>query len=222
MITRVGVATNDEGFAAAASDSATRYVERGESILVGITWGDPSSRLLTSVTCSGEQDLMLVGSPYVDGTLGQATQYAYLAKVMAAGTKTITINFDGVATGDWWVQSYSSADPFAFYDAGSLATASGVGVGPTVNVVPTRDNALLVGYSATTIGGYVVGSGYTLLANGSGFNVCSSEDDVDGGAAGSRAVDFTATSAAWMIAAAAFKPAEPTSGIVRSNSFGLF
>lgn len=37
-----------------------------------------------------------------------------------------------------------------------------------------------------------------------------------------RAVDFSATSAAWMIAAIAFKPAEPAAGIVRSNTFGLF
>jgi hypothetical protein len=60
------------------------------------------------------------------------------------------------------------------------------------------------------------------FAGGSAFQICSSEDGVDGGAAGSRAVDFAATSAAWMIAAATFKPAEPTSDVVRSNSFGLF
>lgn len=222
MIARAGVAINDETFAAAATDSATRAVERGQSILVGVTWGNPSSRLLTSVTCSGEQNLTLIGSPFVDATLGQAIQFAYLAKVLATGTKTITINFDGSCSGDWFIASYSGADPFAFYDAATLVTASGVGIAPTVNAVPTRDNALLAGYSSSLVGSFAVGSGYTLLANGSAFQIVSSEDDVDGGTVGSRAVDFSALSGAWMIAAAAFKAAEPTSGIVRSNEFGLF
>jgi hypothetical protein len=221
-VARAGAAINDETFTAAATDNATRVFERGQSILVGVTWGNPSSRLLTSVTCSGEQNLTLIGSPVVDGTLGQAVQFAYLSKVLAAGNKTITINFDGACDGDWWIMSYAGADLQQFYDLGTLANASGNSAAPSVNVVPVMDNSLIVGYAANNPGGFTVGGAYTVLAGGSSFQIVSAEDDVDGGAAGSRAVNYTSTSSAWLMVGLAFRPALPSLGILRSNAFGLF
>lgn len=106
-------------------------VTAGQSIALAVGWGNTSggNPTITTVTCTGESNLTVAGSPLQDAGSGQNfLQTAYLANVTSSGDKTITVNFSSNFEPFWGC--FLSATAFSGADTGDFFEAIGTGVGP--------------------------------------------------------------------------------------------
>lgn len=196
-------AVYDGGSPGTSSDTISFVVSgctAGRSLVVGAEWVS-SSPNISSITCSGESDLTLIGSKVSNSGITSSCQLAYLANITTSGDKTITITLSSAATyrGAFGYE-FSGGRAADFLDA-SL-TGTGSSADPSISLTTGEDNTLVVSICSAVNAVSAAGSAYTLINMGGSFR--DGEYDLDGGTAGARAVDYTATTGSWAVAAASF------------------
>lgn len=176
----------------------------GRSIVVGLRWWH-LGQTVSSVSCSGESNLTLHGSPIYDAASNIALQFASLGNNISGGDKTITLTLTGnILYKGIFALEVAGGDLAAFFNAEH--GLSGSGVNPTDSVTTTTNNCLIVaqiggGSFARSAGSGYTGYALTALTNAGEF----SEYKLDAGAAGPISASFTdANSQAWVIKVAAF------------------
>lgn len=190
-------------------------VTGGDGVIAIVRWNNNTSSI-TSILCDGAA-MTLIGSPFYNAALTTSVQFAYISTVVGTGNKTITMTFDSSPLScNTIAASFSGGLTSGFYEASTLATASGNSAGPaTVAVTTGFDNDMIITFVANDAGAKagVSGSGYAAilnegaaLANSTWYE--SGEYNVDVSTAGVKNPAMTlGGSGHWMIAAAAFKAA---------------
>lgn len=189
----------------------------GDALVVGVVWRN-SAHTISSITCSGESNLTVHGSPTAEGG-GRSAQFASLNNVTVGEAKTVTITMSAGQAGSNYAVAFVMAvaghNSGSFYD--TTAGATGTSAAPSVNITTANANALVCALCAHDGGGTpgdpAAGSGYTLVALTDGGQFNSGEYDLDVGVAGSVAAGFSlGGSATWVVKAASFNAlaASPT------------
>lgn len=176
--------------------------------LVALCWFVDPTATLSSVSCSGESNLTLIGALQA-GTIGgtrYGMQIAYLSNNTGGGNKTVTMTLSesGNNLGICAIE-YAGGDTSAWYDS---AEAGGTGNSstPSVNLTTNTDSALIVGLEVNGSGDPTPGSGYTAITLPNIYWYEDGQYDLDVGAAGSKTFNFTLGGAAdWVLKCAAFK-----------------
>jgi hypothetical protein len=181
----------------------------GRSIVVGVAWQSAFSTVST-VSCSGESNLTLHGSPTQTANLSKL-QFASLGNNTGGGDKTITITMSGTASANNQASAYavelSGTNSASVFDTtnGSTGTSSSPSTSVTTGAEGNAIFALAVADS-TGSGDFTAGSGYTLISMTDSSNrQFQGQYDVDAGAAGSKTVDFgLGGSQTWAVLAGSF------------------
>jgi hypothetical protein len=188
-------------------------VDQNDGLIVGMIWHGGSGAI-TSVQCSNESNLSPLGaaSGPVTAISDASLQLFSLDQVTQAGTntKTITANFEaehgGSPTG--FALAVAGGNNAGWFDTGTLQFATGNSNTPTVNVAPSVANTLLVALCVNRAGAATQGAGFTLMNPDDNHWNDDAQYQLDGGAAGSRAVTMSLGAAdEWAMLVAALKPA---------------
>jgi hypothetical protein len=175
----------------------------GRSLVALIIWTHATATI-SSVTCTSESNMTLIGSlqhQLINGA-EYSLQIAYLSNITASGNKTVTATFTASsAASTMAITEFIGGDTSAFYDTGSDAGADS----NTVSVTTSVANCLVIGMVASDAGSDPTpGTGYTAItALGNAYWWEEGQYDLDAGAAGAKTFDFDAGG---VIKAAAFKP----------------
>lgn len=209
MSITLGVAAVDDGSSAAASTLVLTLAGTtiGRSIVLGLAWD--STTTISSITCTGESNLTLIGSPQFLSGNGY-TQLAYLGLNTTGGTKTITVTYTGSTS-----RRNGAALELIGGKTGSLldnfgSTSGGPSADWSINITTGTNNAAIL--AVTTHGNgprTTPGGGYTDLQFGGVWGLHSAEYLLDASTAGSKTVNFTHTSTSWGISVASFNSADP-------------
>jgi len=180
----------------------------GNMLAIIVQWTDVgAASAITTITVGGESNATLIVASKVSSTTTHA-QIAYLNNLTSSANKTITVNFDNAVYASIGVMEYAGQDTSTQPDATNTGTGSFTD--PSLSLTTVANNALIVATVGDNSANGTAGSGYTLW--GTRPNVGYFEEDldnVDGGAAGARTVDFVtgAGGATWYLSAVSFKPA---------------
>jgi hypothetical protein len=194
-------------------DFSVPDVDQNDGLIVGMIWHGGSGAI-TSVQCSNESNLSPLGaaSGPVTAISDASLQLFSLDQVTQAGTntKTITANFEaehgGSPTG--FALAVAGGNNAGWFDTGTLQFATGNSNTPTVNVAPSVANTLLVALCVNRAGAATQGAGFTLMNPDDNHWNDDAQYQLDGGAAGSRAVTMSLGAAdEWAMLVAALKPA---------------
>ena len=185
---------------------ATITATAGRSLVVAISWYSGSTETISSVSCTGESNLTVHGSPlYVAGN-SEAIQFASLANITAGGSKTIVLTLTGsVQYRQMTVFEFVGGVASNFLNA--VSTASGSSANPTGSITTTADHCLIVARTSAMASASSAGVGYTLQAalNGVINGGDAIEYKLDAGTAGVVSVPFVcANNGPWGVVAAAF------------------
>ena len=195
-----GSASNSGG----SSVAVTLTLTAGRSLVVIHNWATSQTGTITSITCSNNSNLTLIGSP-TRSAIDHNTQFAYLSNIGTGGSQTVTVNMsvaqDEMTTN---VLEYIGGDTTGVYD-NAVNSGSGNSANPSISLTTNTANALIVGCCGDDAADPTAGSGYTIITIANFWNFCSGEDQLDMGAAGAKTVAFTAASGNWIAVAAAFK-----------------
>ena len=201
----VNAVKNDAGTATVAV--TLTGTTAGRHIVVGCWWHDVTSTI-TSITCSGESNLTVHGSPYTATHGPTSWQMASLANNTAGGDKTITLTlsansqFMGI-----FAYEFAGGNASSFFNAveGVKLQAPSSSTNPTGSVTTTADDCLVVAGSIITSGVTTAGAGYTGYSLGPLAYTTFAEYDLDVGVAGVISVPFVnGTAGQWTVIAAAF------------------
>ena len=161
-------------------------VTAGHSLAVAISLVDGDT--ITSVTCTGESNLTLIGSPQGGNSDFVSFQWAYLSNVTSSGDKTITITRDN---GNYNLAGIAyeiiGCNTTACYDSGAEGGEGGSGYTGTVTLTTGSANDLLLiaAYSGSNHSNWTAPTGYTEVPFA--FNShWSTAYNLDVGAAGSK------------------------------------
>lgn len=183
----------------------------GRHIVVGCWWHDNSSTI-TSITCTGESNLTVHGSPFTATHGPTSWQFASLANNTTGGSKTLTLTLSANSQfmGIFAIE-FAGGNTSSFFHAvnGTKLEAPSSGTNPTGSVTTTADNCLIVAGSTDTAGTTTAGAGYTGHALGPLVFQDEAEYDLDAGPAGVISVPFVNAGAGqWSVLAAAFNIAD--------------
>ena len=218
MAHTLGVANSGSG-SGSSLGIALNGTTAGRGIVVVTEAYVPGTDLtISSITCTGEANLTLLGSMFVF-TLGgykYNVQLAYLQNITAGGNKTITTTWSGTTSGNSMAMvEFAGGDTAAWLDT-STVTGTGTSNNPNVSIATTRAGGLIVAFEASTNGGLTAGSGYAIFSPVLPNVVWWEEGEylLDAGSAGTKTSDCTLdASADWAFAAASFK-APAAAGLV--------
>ncbi len=199
--------SNSPGTSATAS---TVGLTVGRMLVITIAWDDTGgTRTISSVTVAGNDNATVLAGTKADRLSTNHTQIAILPKITAGGDRNVTVNMDGSTYLAVGVMEYSGQDDVTQPDAQTAATGTSANPSTTLTTITSGAgiSALLDTYPDPPT---APGSGYTWWG-GTRPNQAfyqKDEDNVDVGAAGSKTVDFAASSSvSWGISAIAIKPA---------------
>jgi hypothetical protein len=150
--------------------------------------------------------MTLIGTPSVLAS-GWTTQMAYLGTVSSGGSKTITVTFSGAVSSYVFLQELHDGSNGGIALDGSCNASNAASANPTCNVTTGSANSAIFAVLESIDTDPTVGANYTQLNETAWYQWEASEYDLDAGAAGTYAADWTAASGRWTIAAAGFKPA---------------
>lgn len=174
------------------------------SLLVGAMWWDGATTTCT-VTDPNNGTWTAIGSPTTGagGLTGYRRQMFYVASAVAGSTTvTVTLSAAGsvaVAIHEYSVTSSPPAiDGTPVYDNTFSATPT------TSAIVTTADADLLFAMDVNTTGGGTAGGGY-IRREVYGSELQATEDDTDGGTAGSKTASFSTPNDDNMLGFVAFK-----------------
>ena len=176
----------------------------GRSLVVGVCWASPAT--ISSITCNGESNLTVHGSPVNHASIGIYSQIASLANITTGGTKTITVTFSSTPSyRSGYAVELIGGDTSNWF--GAVSSGTGTSANPSI-AHTTAANAAFIASIMTNVSPPTAGSNYTFVPLGTTYQF--GEYDLDAGAAGAKTVDYTnATSDAWAIAAASFNALGP-------------
>jgi len=181
----------------------------GDVVIFVVRWFNETDNTFTisSISVQDNAAATLIGTPQRNTYNGQeaAIQLAYLI-VTSGGAKSVTLTMSasgitGTITG---VQYHTSAGSIAFDASAGLA---GANTQPSASLTTVAANALVFGAVGVSVsaGQPTAGAGYTLITIDDTLAFEEAEENLDGGTAGARAVNFGTTgSGAWMLQAASF------------------
>ena len=177
----------------------------GRGVIAMVIWQQTGGETISSVTVSGESNMTLIGTPSVLA-IGWTTQMAYLGTVTSGGSKTITVNFSGSVSSYVFLQELHDGSNGGIALSGSGNASNAASANPTVDVTTDAANAAILSVLTHIDTDPSVGANYTSLATSAFFQWEETEYDLDAGAAGTYAANWTASSGRWTVAAAGFKP----------------
>ena len=180
----------------------------GDTNIVAIGWNNATSKI-TSVTDSAGNTYQLAVPTARGAGLSQAIYYAPNIKAAAAGTNTVTVNFNTATRYvDVRATEYSGLDPVNPFDVGTSAS----GTGTTANsgtVTTTTANALIFGAGITTGGFSTAGTNYaTRIITTPDRDIA--EDRIVTTTGAYSATAPLSGSAAWVMQVATFRAASTT------------
>jgi hypothetical protein len=175
----------------------------GRGVIALVEWQQTSGETISSITVSGESNMTLIGTPSVN-TNKFTTQMAYLGSVTSGGSKTITVNFSGSVPSYVFLQELHDGSNGGIALDGSGNAFSDASTNPTVNVTTGSANSAIFAV-LESFSDPAVGANYTELNETAWYQYESTMYDLDAGAAGTYAANYTAASGGWSIAAAGFK-----------------
>lgn len=178
----------------------------GRSLVVGVVWS-LSGITLTSVTLTGESNLtrLTTQTGSVSG-VDYSANIAYLSNITSSGNKTVGCNFSGTPDAvTLFAIELIGGDTSALYD-NAEAGAAGTSASPSVNIVTNTANACIVGLIGAGNSTTNPGGNYTRITLTNVENWEEGSYDLDAGAAGTIAYDWSlGGSAAYVLKCAAFK-----------------
>lgn len=214
MTISLGVSTPLTGLGSGTTVAKTLgSTTAGRALVITVSWylaGSSTAPDITSITCSGEADFTLVGSPIASTRSGPNTEklhQAVLGPLTAGGSKTITVTFAASVTQSFiWVQEVDGANTAALVNTHSTAAATSVD--PSVPLATTVDNCAIFAVSSTESSpAPTAGTGFTGVDILDAY-VDFAEYDLDVGTAGSKSAAFiNGTSREWIAKAFALAPA---------------
>lgn len=179
----------------------------GRQIIAGLRWyGTSSSTTISSITCTGESNLTIHGSPLREGGTEETMQFASLANNTTGGDKTLTLTLSGTGNHKGiFALEVAGGDTTSFFNAEQGTTGSSTN--PTGSVTTTANNcavvAMLGGYGAESAGAGFTGYAFDQFNSGD-----MAEYDLDVGTAGVISVPFVNPfNNVWIVKAAAFNVA---------------
>ncbi len=199
-----GPVTNASGGAGTSLAVNLTGTTAGRSIIVGVMWNSTTSTI-TSITCTGESNLTLIGSPQRSaGGADKGIQLAYLANNTGGGSKTITVNLSGSGFLSIFAVEYAGGNIASLLDTSNSAAAASSN--PSTSLTTTSNNSLIVSIVCSDSGvNSTPGSGFTAISVDDSNGATDAEYKLDAGTAGSKTVDYTnASTNNWVIYAAAF------------------
>jgi hypothetical protein len=177
----------------------------GNLNIVAVGWGDTTSAISSITDSKGNTYTRAVG-PTASTGLQQAIYYA---KNIAAGSNTVSVNFNQAAAyPDVRILEYSGLDPTSPLDVTAAGTGNGTGAS-SGSATTTSANELIFGSGTTT--------GTTFTAAGSGFttrvlNIYGNmAEDKTVSSAGSYAATATNSGGYWVMQMGAFKASASSS-----------
>ena len=177
----------------------------GRGLVAMILWQQASGDTISSITVSGESNMTLIGTPSVLAT-GWTSQMAYLGSVTSGGSKTITVTFSGSISASYgFFQELHDGSNGGIALDGFCNASNAASTDPTCNVSTATANSAIFAVSESHDADPTVGANYTQLSEIAFFSWEASMYDLDAGAAGTYAANWTAASGRWTIAAAGFK-----------------
>ena len=180
----------------------------GDTNILAIGWNNATSNI-TSVTDSAGNTYQLAVPTARGAGLSQAIYYAPNIKAAAAGTNTVTVNFNTATPYvDVRALEYSGLDPVNPFDVGTSAS----GTSATANsgtVTTTAANALIFGAGMTTGGFSTAGTNFTtrIITNP---DADIAEDRIVTATGAYSATAPLSGSAAWVMQVATFRAASTT------------
>lgn len=206
------------GPASAAAGTATVSVvltgtTAGRSIAVMVWFVGSATAVVTSVSCTAESNLTLIGSisrvNIGGGDYGM--QLCYLSNITTSGDKTITFtpSAGGLSLGICAVEIVGG-DTGGWLGS-TTVFATGTSSAPSVSITTSTANEFVIGMVACNDSSQTAGSGYTQIVLPNAYWYEEGQYDLDVGAAGSKTFNFTlGGSADWGILCASFKLAAGT------------
>lgn len=198
------------GISSAAYSPGAYTLTTGRGVIALVVWQQTSGETISSVTVSGESNMTVIGTPSVLAT-GWTTQLAYLGTVTSGGSKTITVNWTGAVNSYVWLQELHDGSNGGIALDGFCNASNAASADPTCNVTTGSANSAILGALESHDADPTVGANYTQLNETAFYSWEASEYDLDAGAAGTYAANWTAASGRWSIAAAGFKAAGSSS-----------
>lgn len=177
----------------------------GDAVVFGIQWNS-NTTTISSITCPGESDATLIGSPVRAASGPQkGMQLAYLAALSSGGSKTFTITFSSAGNCSAFAAAFNGHDSASFLDAST--SNSTTSTNPSVTLTTGVNNALVVSMVNSNSGVQpTAGSGYTGISVTDTDGAAFGEYNLDVGTAGAKTVDYVhASSVNWTLYAASFK-----------------
>ena len=179
---------------------------RGLVCAVGVRDFSGTSSSVDSIS-DGTTNFTLIGTYQFNDTNNFGIGIGYLPAQAGGGNKTITATFtsaDGASASAviWCAELYDSVTGGIAVDG--TGNATGNSTAPTVNVTTGSANSAILSFVVASLDP-TVGAAYTSLVSNAWFLYEESEYDLDAGAAGTYAADWSMSSAQWVIAAAGFK-----------------
>lgn len=180
----------------------------GRSLILALSWTN-SSVTISSVTCNGEANLTAISTPFVNAALfgGEVLQFFYLSNITTGGNKTITVTFSTDVTCTAAAYEFSGGNVSDWYDAGTIATATGSSTTATCTVTTGSANDLIIAIvAAENSDPTALGASYVVITIANPNDFVNGEYNLDVGVAGAKTVSMdVAGGGDWSIIAAAFK-----------------
>jgi hypothetical protein len=181
----------------------------GRSIVITVSWYNATA-VISNITITGESNATLAANSAVwsGGSIDNArAQIAYLSNNTTGGDKTIVANLSAVSRFTIITATeIIGADLTDALDNSNNATATSTNA---VCALTTVANAAIFGV-AVGQSGFTKGANYTLIENSATNWMENEEYWLDSGGAGSKNVDWTNASTAWVVSCASFKAAGGT------------
>lgn len=203
MAMTLGVAVQ-HGADTLITNTKTVTLTTGRGCVAMIVW-QSATETISSVTVSGESNMTLVGTPSSTSN-DWKTQIAYLGSVTTGASKTVTVNFSAAVASYVFIQELHDGSNGGIALDGFGNAFNNASTNPTVNVTTSAANSAIFAVLSDHTSDPTVGGSYTELNETAWYGYEASMYDLDAGAAGTYAANWTAASGSWSIAAAGFKP----------------
>ena len=185
------------------SSDETGYVA-GDGFVGFVIWSDTTATL-SNCTLTGESAPTLIGSPQTGSN--RSIQFAYLKSLAGSGTKTFACTLSSSVSWHMGWLTLHGQDTTSFYDSAECG-AAGSSASASCSMTTNSANTTIVQAAADGGSSDLTPTAPATVVDIALINFINFEEGaytLDTGAAGSKTVTETLTSANWIIKAAAFK-----------------
>lgn len=214
-----------DGFFAANSSAAggsltATGVGAGNSVVIGIAWYS-ATVTITGVTIASNSNPTLRGTTQTGGPDNARIAWYVLDNVTTAGDLLVSYTLSAGVNSKLLVWDLSGTDTAGAVD-GTPAGGSGTTANPSVNATTSVANAAIFAILVNNTANPTAGAAYTQENTGTHATWYeAAEYDIDAGAAGTNAVDWTVGASTWVMHTIAIKPAAAPPPPPPSSSYYL-